>query len=284
MGLAVRTIVLASMMLFGAAADAATLTWTLSGGTFSDGGTLSGTLTLDSASSNVNNWNLAVAGGGASFAARTYMPTNSSESAASIGGAQPTLFFTANDEANRVLRMTPTSALDGSASPVSLDVAFLNGNVECFNCSPFRGITAGVLTLTSASPGVTLVSAAPSPTTVGVATTITVSVAGVAALGTPTGTVTVLDNSSSPLCTLTLPATTCTFTPSAAGSQSLLAQYNGDASYGVALSNILALDIAAAPPPPPVVMPTVVPTLDGYALAALALMMTALAAVLKRRR
>ena len=283
MGRAVRMIVFASMMLFGGGATASLLTFAVNGGTFSDGGTLSGTITVDSATTSVTNWNLSVAGGGAFFAARNFTPANSTVSSGAFGGSQPTLTFAATDEANRQLRMTPVAPLDGSASPVNLDVAFVNGDVECFNCSPFRAITAGAFALTSANPSVTLVSASPSPTTVGVATTVTVSATGVAALGAPTGTISVLDSSSNPLCTVTLPGTTCTFTPTAAGTQNLLAQYNGDANYATTLSNTLALDIAAAPVPPTIV-PTAVPALDGYALAALALMIAVSAAVRARRR
>ncbi|HEX6795275.1 MAG TPA: Ig-like domain-containing protein [Casimicrobiaceae bacterium] len=187
-------------------------------------------------------------------------------------------------EANRQLRLTPAGPLDGSAASVNIDVAFVNGNVECFNCSPFRPITAGTFAITSANPTIALVSASPSPTTVGVATTITVSATGIAALGAPTGSITVLDDSSNPLCTVTLPGTSCTFTPTAAGSQTLLAQYNGDANYAITLANTLPLDIAAAPVPLPTIVATPVPALGGYALAALALAIVASLAVRTRRR
>lgn len=281
---AVRWMVLASMMLFGGGAAASLLTFSVTGGAFSDGGTFSGTVTLDAASGNPTDWNLAVAGGGGSFPARTYTPSNSTVSSGLFGGSQPTIILSATDEAFRQMRMTPVSALDGSNSSVNLDTVFVNGDVECFNCSPFRPITGGAFVLASVTPTVTLVSAAPNPSTVGVVTTVTVAVSGIAAFGAPTGTVTVLDNSSNPLCTVTLPGTTCTFTPAAAGTQNLLGQYDGDANYATALSNTLALDIAAAPPPPPTVAATPVPALDAPALALLALTIVALAALRTRRR
>lgn len=283
MRLAVRVLAIAAMLVLGSAVNAATLTYAVNAGTFSDGGTFSGSITLDPASGNPTDWNVSVAGGGAFFPARTYTPANSSGSSQLfLGGTQLTIFLAASDEPNRQLRLTPVAPLDGSASNVNIDVAFVNGNVECFNCSPFRPITAGAFALTSANPTVTLVSASPNPSTVGVSTTVTVSASGVAALGAPTGTVTVLDSSSNPLCTVTLPGTTCTFTPSAAGTVNLLAQYDGDANYAITLSNTLPLDVAAAPVPP--AAPTPVPALGIEALALLVLAIGASAALRARRR
>ena len=54
------------------------LTWTLTGGTFDDTGTASGTFTLDTTSNTVMTWNMVVAGGNTgSFSARSYTPANS---------------------------------------------------------------------------------------------------------------------------------------------------------------------------------------------------------------
>jgi len=93
--------------------------------------------------------------------------------------------------------------------------------------------------------------------------------------------VTVLDSSSNPLCTVTLPGTTCAFTPSAAGTVNLLAQYDGDANYAITLSSTLPLDVAAAPVPP--AAPTPVPTLGMEALVLLVLAVGALAGLGARR-
>ena len=259
------------------------LTWTLTGGTFDDAGTASGTFTLDTSSNTVMTWNMVVAGGNTgSFSARSYTPANSTAPILNLSGApQPTVEFAATDQATRQLRLTPAVALDGTSSPVALATAFGNGNVECFNCSPYRQVTAGTLTLTGAAPDVTIASATPAPTMVGTSTSVTVAVTGVAALGTPTGSVTVYDSASNPLCTLTLPATSCSFTPSAAGAQTLFAQYNGDASYGIANSPFFGLTIDPALAPPPA---TPVPALGPLALGLLAMLLMALAVGQIRRR
>src|SRR5882672_372845 len=134
-------------MLMGLASgwvSAAMLTWSVTGGTFSDGGTVSGTFVQDTASNTTPTWNLSVAGGGASFPARTYAPANSTASTLLLsGGTVPSFLFSASDEPFRGLRLTPASLLDGSVASVALDLAQPNGNVECFNCGPFRLISGG---------------------------------------------------------------------------------------------------------------------------------------------
>lgn len=274
-----RLAVFAWLWLLTGPAAAALLTWTVTGATFNDAGTLSGTFVQDSASNTVTNWNLSVAGGGAFFPARSYTPANSTFSSLALSGNPVASFiFSASDEAFRELRLTPVATLDGSATNVNLDIAFGNGNVECFNCSPFRTISAGSLVLSAASPALTIDSVAPSPTTVGTTTTVNVTVAGVPALGAPTGTVTVLDDASNPLCTITLPATSCTFVPANAGAQTLTAQYNGDASYAITLSNVVPLTIR----PGAIVEAQPVPMVGWPAIVGLIIVMTGLAA-LKRR-
>jgi hypothetical protein len=269
-------------LLAGGAVSAATVTWTVTGGTFSDGGTVSGTFVQDTASNTATSGNLSVAGGGASFPARSYTPANSTVSTLLlIGGTQPSLLFHATDEFPRELRLTPVSALDGSVASVNLDVAFVDGNVECFNCSPFRPITTGSLVLTSAAPAVTLVSAAPNPATAGVTTTVTVSITGIGAFGPPTGTVTVLDNGSNPLCAITLPGTSCAFTPAAAGVQALVARYDGDGNYATASSDPFSLPIGA---PLHLATPQPIPALGWQAIVALAAMLGGFVALRRTKR
>ena len=79
----------------------------------------------------------------------------------------------------------------------------------------------------------------PTPTLVGVTTTATVVVDTIAALGPPTGTVTVIDSFSQEFCTITLPATSCTFAPTVPSNPTVVAQYSGDASYASVTSNAL---------------------------------------------
>jgi uncharacterized repeat protein (TIGR01451 family) len=100
----------------------------------------------------------------------------------------------------------------------------------------------------AASTTVTLVSVTPNPTMIDAATTATVLVDTIVALGPPTGTVTVLDGDSQSLCTITLPTTSCTFAPTTPGGQTVVAQYSGDASYASGLSNVLPLTVGPAVP------------------------------------
>ena len=98
-----------SWALYGTA-NAALLTWTVQGGSFNDGGTVSGTFVQDSASNTITSWNLAVAGGGGSFPARSYTPANSTVSTLGLGSAVASFLFAATDEGSRQLRLTPVAA------------------------------------------------------------------------------------------------------------------------------------------------------------------------------
>ena len=66
--------------------------------------------------------------------------------------------------------------------------------------------------------------------TVNVGATVAVLAPG---SGTPTGTITISDGGvgAGESCTITLPATNCSLTPSAAGNQTLIATYSGDSSF-----------------------------------------------------
>ena len=226
-------VVCLSLWLASGVASAASLTWSISGGTFADGGTVSGTFEQNPVRPRPSTWNLSVAGGGILFPARSYSPSNSRERKLLWPpNPQETYRFKATNEGTRELRLTPSIPLDGSATTVPL--SFLNdqGSIECFNCAPSRLLTTGVVQLVSAAPTLILVSVAPDPTTVGATTTATVSIDAIAAFGPATGTVTILDSANAPVCTITLPATSCTFAPTTSGGQTLRARYNGDVNYG----------------------------------------------------
>jgi hypothetical protein len=256
-------------------ARAALIEYTFTG-TFTDAATVGGSFVMDTTSGTPFAHNLSVTAAG-SFTARTYVPGNSTLSTQLLSGlTRPTLLAGATDEANRVLRITPTAPLDGTASTVGLDTG--NGNigaVECYNCSPFRALSSGTFALAVPNYSTVQLSLAPTTVALGATVTATVSVTGLALLGTPTGTIDVIDNGV--LCSITLPATSCTFAATTAGSTSLLAQYNGDANYRLVLSNLAPLQVLAPAPATPVPGP-------GGPLAALLAALVGLAAVLGRRR
>jgi uncharacterized repeat protein (TIGR01451 family) len=107
----------------------------------------------------------------------------------------------------------------------------------------------------------------PNPTLVGTATAATVLVGTSAGHPAPTGLVNVLLNSSGAvLCTITLPATTCTFAPAQTGDQELLAFYPGDAVYPANVSNVVVMSIAPVRPVMPNVLLAPSPAAVGTAV------------------
>jgi len=242
-----RIAICAFLSFAGGAASAAQLTWSLAGGKFADGGTLSGTFVLDLQQPTPSTWTLNVAGGGSSFPAHSYTPLSSTVSRIKFPlNTQQTFRFLVMS-GTREMRLTPASALDGSLGSVPLVLSSTSA-VECFGCTPFRYITAGSLLLTSAKPAVTLVSVIPDPTIVGANTTATVLVETVAALGAPTGTINVLDEGNTTVCTIVLPAnTSCAFAaPLTSGGKTLHAQYSGGSNYTSAASNTLSYTVLPA--------------------------------------
>lgn len=137
------------------AALSAPLVWKVSGGTFVDGGTFSGTFILDAATSTVGVYSITVAGGNtANFPAVTYTPDNSTPHFSLFSGQSlPTLSFQLNDGSQRTLRLTTAAAIDGTATPVALNLTYETGNVECFNCGLLRDVTGGTIALQGPAPG-----------------------------------------------------------------------------------------------------------------------------------
>ncbi len=230
-----------SVGLASGTASAMSLTWSITGGRFADGGTLSGTFEQNPADTRPSTWNVNVAGGGFSFPARSYTPENSGVLMLDWPpNTELTYHFIDPAAGKRQVRLTPASPLDGSVATVPLSFLAGNGRVECFNCAPFRNIIAGSLVLTSATPTLTLQSIAPDPTVVGASTTATISIDAIAAFGPPTGSITIFDTGDDTICSFPLPATSCSFAPTAAGGLTLFARYTGDANYRSVLSNELS--------------------------------------------
>lgn len=92
-----------------------------------------------------------------------------------------------------------------------------------------------ILSITSTTDTTTLITSdAPDPSVVGQPVTVQYSVAPVSGTGTPTGTVTVTDGTSS--CTGTIAAGQCSLTFTTAGAKSLTASYNGDSNFNPSTS------------------------------------------------
>ncbi len=236
-----------SIGLASGAASAMSLTWSVTGGRFADGGTLSGTFEQNPENTRPTTWDVNVAGGSLAFPALSYTPGDSHVFMLDWPPNVELTYHFVVSAANRQLRLTPASPLDGSVATVPLSFLSSQGAVECFNCAPFRDITAGSLVLTAATPTLILESTAPDPTVAGAPTTATISIDSIAVFGPPTGTVTVLDSSDLALCTITLPATSCTFAaPTTHGGHMLHARYGGNASYTSVASNDLDFTVDPA--------------------------------------
>ncbi|MFZ0427921.1 MAG: hypothetical protein WAO20_07375 [Acidobacteriota bacterium] len=130
--------------------------WTLSGVTFSDGGTAEGFFDLNAAPGTlgvVENWQITVSGGNAGlFPEFTYTPENTTANRFNGGNPQPEISFNEADT-RRQLRVTPVGALTDAGGVVDIDLETAgngSGSIECFNCAPARVITAGSLVAGSA--------------------------------------------------------------------------------------------------------------------------------------
>lgn len=141
----------------------ASTTWTVSGA-FNDGGSLTGTFTLNSSSGTVTNWNL-VTTAGTSLIAFTYTPSTSSATYRASGDTTcqgPCLYFTSYQqfsnngspaiEENRLLDLSFLGPLAGGGT-VSLDINNANDTAshECLDCAPYRTFTQGSATTSSQS-------------------------------------------------------------------------------------------------------------------------------------
>ncbi len=154
------------------------VTWTLSGVTFSDGGTASGSFVFDADTNTLSNWNVSVAGGNTTtFPPATYSTASSSalyfSGAPTIVGAQ----FTLNGS-SRQIRLPGVTALSNAGGTVALNIGS-PAAAECFNCGPARAYTAGNLIGGSASVAPQITSANATTFTVGTAGTFTVTTTGV---------------------------------------------------------------------------------------------------------
>ena len=133
-------------LFLGVLARAGDVRWTLSGGGFSDGGTLTGSFVFNADTGQVRSWNFSVNGGDlGNFPPFVFDPGSSSQFGAP--GAftfQGPLFpaISPFPNANRQLRIGPFDAALTNAGGSVATVASPSGNAECYNCAPFRVLDA----------------------------------------------------------------------------------------------------------------------------------------------
>ncbi|MBU6198744.1 MAG: hypothetical protein KGI64_09655 [Xanthomonadaceae bacterium] len=169
------------------------VTWTLSGATFSDSGTATGSFVYDADTNTLSNWSVSVAGGNTTtFPPITYDTTSAS---GYYSPSNATTLGVLLSIGSRQVRIPGTSALSDAGGTLAINLAS-PAQGECYNCAPYRVFAAGSLVGTAA-PAIT--SANSTTFTVGTAGTFTVTSTGapVAALsetGTLPSGVTFVDN------------------------------------------------------------------------------------------
>ncbi|MFN7923055.1 MAG: PEP-CTERM sorting domain-containing protein [Bryobacteraceae bacterium] len=140
----IRNLIVCAVALFAGNLGASPVIWTVSG-TFTDGGTVSGSFVFDAATTTVPSWNIHVAGGDtATFPAIDYVtgpvPVYYNNFLAPEIGL---VFFDPNS--TRRLTLLTTADLTNAGGVVSL-VGFKNNSEfsgECYNCSPSRVFVEG---------------------------------------------------------------------------------------------------------------------------------------------
>ena len=129
---------------------ARTVTWTLDGVTFSDGASASGSFEFDHATQTAVDWNISVSGGDESiFPPFTYSPATSCDDTSAFGFGPS---FQENSSL-RQLRLVTAINLPTLGGTIPLDTSeWPRQAMECFDCNPYRRITAGRLQAESTDP------------------------------------------------------------------------------------------------------------------------------------
>jgi hypothetical protein len=155
-------VILVLALLATSGAMAATRIWALTGVMFDDGAVATGQFTYDDVTGVLGGQNIHVTDG-PFYLSFTYIAGNSIP-LIGISNPQPTFTFRSpeggGEDVSRDFRITPVSALDGTLSPVPINLATSgnrSGSIECYNCSFARFIIAGSLTQVFLPPPVAIV-------------------------------------------------------------------------------------------------------------------------------
>jgi hypothetical protein len=132
--------------LFAGSAHAAPVLWTLTGVTFDDGATASGSFTYDASTNTYSGWSVSITAG--TFPAITYDTVTSELNAANEDADG--VIFVIHDFLHYVNLNFDTALTDaGGTSALSLGTSFGGFDTtsyECNNCSTYRWVTAGAVT------------------------------------------------------------------------------------------------------------------------------------------
>jgi hypothetical protein len=231
-----RIAAFALSLVLGLDAWAAPVTWTLSGVTFTDGGTASGSFVYDAVTDTISNWSISVEGGNTgTFPPVTYN-TSTSDAFVDSGGAGTFGSLFELNGSNRSLRLPAVSPLTDAGGTLALNTEDAAG--ECFNCSPFRSVSAGNLIGVGLIPQ-TIINFIASPATPIFAPGGTFVVS---ATGGGSGNPVIFASSTTGVCTVA----GATVSMLSGGTCTLTADQAGNANYLAATQAVLNVSIAQA--------------------------------------
>ena len=162
----VHWLVLALALALASPVGAVTRYWNLQDVAFDDGTTVTGSFGYDDVTDEVSNWSVRVKAG-ANYLPFNYMPGNSIAYTVDAGTWAPVPTFVLvsqdgglNPVAERTLRITPVTVLDGTPSTVAVDTATAaggSGGMECYNCGLSRRIVSGSFVMTPLPPPIAII-------------------------------------------------------------------------------------------------------------------------------
>lgn len=141
-----RAAIIAASLTLGTAlpAQAALMTWNLSGVTFTDGTVATGSIVMDPTARTWSNFSVSTFDG--ILTRKTY--DNSNSGLYFGGGAGPNNFILFDSGAQRYFNFSFVNALNPLGGDFALNIA---NSYECANCSPYRLVATGSLTTLEAA-------------------------------------------------------------------------------------------------------------------------------------
>lgn len=144
--LVVGSVALAISVALSAPVQASVIDWTLEGVTFDDGGTASGTFSVDTSTGDLVSYDITTTAGSA-LGGMVYDPSTAPSVA--YGNYGPNSFLLLAATGTKYITLEFVNPLtSGGIDPIvpGYDSITNTGSFECHNCAPFRVVTAGEAT------------------------------------------------------------------------------------------------------------------------------------------
>jgi hypothetical protein len=139
----IRWLLCLGVLLAATPVSAVLVHWELQDVAFSDGGYALGSFDYDAQTDDAFNFQISVQGGDDTiFPETTY--TDADFDGCLVDWAFECTYYLVQDGL-RHLRLTPVSDLDDEGGSIDLNLNAGPGNLECYNCSPWRPIISGRL-------------------------------------------------------------------------------------------------------------------------------------------